>query len=201
MIAGAKTMFTGIIYHIGKLESKKSSVFTFSAPLSFLKNVKQGTSISVNGTCLTVYESPKRQTFSVQLMPETVKKTVFNNLELGEDVNLELPATAQTFLSGHIVQGHVDGVGRVIKIGRQGNSQVLTIGVPKNLISYIVPKGSIAINGISLTVVDVIGRFFTVSITPFTWQHTMFKQSKVGDVLNIEVDILAKYIEKLLQTK
>lgn len=192
-------MFTGIISHIGTLQKRKGPVFTFSAPLLFLKKVKRGTSVSINGTCLTISTSPSKQTFSVELMPETIKRTVFGQIKPSDIVNLELPATAQTFLSGHIVQGHVDTVGIIKNIQHEGNSELLKIEFPKNVNRYIVPKGSIAVNGISLTVVDVLENVFTVAITPFTWRKTMLYKAEIGDHVNIEVDIIAKYVEKLLR--
>lgn len=194
-------MFTGIISHIGKLQTRKGSVFAFSAPSVFLKKIKPGTSVSVNGACLTVSNLPSKQTFSVELMPETIKITMFGQINSSDIVNLELPATSETFLSGHIVQGHIDGMGIIKKIEHEGNSRLLQIEFPKSLTRYIVSKGSIAVNGVSLTVINVSGKHFTVAIIPFTWKKTMFNKLKVADPVNIEVDILAKYVEKLLKTK
>lgn len=130
-------------------------------------------------------------------MPETAKRTMLGRLKIGDLVNLELPVSLTQLLSGHLVHGHVDGVGTIKKIQKEGNSRLLTITISRDLNKYIVEKGSIAVNGISLTVINV-GLDFTVGIIPYTWQHTMLKQTKLGDSVNIEVDILAKYLEKIL---
>lgn len=190
-------MFTGIITHVGKLEKKEKSVFTFSAPRGLMRKLKKGTSLAVNGCCLTV-NNFSSELFSVEVMPETQKKTMFGSLQSGSMVNLELPVLASSFLSGHIVQGHIDGVGTVKRVEKEGNSRILTITVPKSIMHYIVAKGSIAINGISLTVISVNKNSFTVGITAYTWEHTMLHLGKIGDLVNIETDIVAKYIEKFV---
>lgn len=191
-------MFTGIITNLGKLKSQEGAVFTFAAPRSFCRKISKGTSIAINGACLTVFRKTQ-QTFTVEIMPETLRRTSFERLQTSSLVNLELPATVQTFLSGHIVQGHVDGVGVVNRIVSQGNSKIFVISIPRSLSKYIVEKGSIAVNGISLTVIAAGSEDFTIGIIPYTWIHTMLHQLKVGDEVNLEVDILAKYSEKLLK--
>lgn len=193
-------MFTGIITHTGKLEKKESSVFTFLVSSHVVKKLKKGESISVNGCCLTVTDMSVN-TFSTDVMQETKKKTMIGLLKKGDVVNFELPATPTSFLSGHIVQGHIDGVGKIETIKEKGNSRLLTIFVPKDLRRYIVEKGSIAVNGISLTVINVEKDYFTVGIIPHTWENTMLRNIKVGDLVNIETDIMAKYIEKLWKQK
>lgn len=194
-------MFTGVITHTGKLEGKQNNRLTFSAPPSFLRKLKKGTSVSVNGVCLTILENPTKRTFGVEIMPETARRTMFAALKTGDIVNLELPATADTLLSGHLVQGHVDGIGIITKIEQDGASKLLTVKLPTDLIRYVVDKGSIAVNGISLTIVDVGKNFLTVAITPFTWRQTMLSTIQVGDPVNIETDIMAKYLEKLMIKK
>ena len=191
-------MFTGIITHLGRLVKVQKTVYTFSAPLSFCKRITKGTSIAVNGVCLTTFKKKEDQ-FSIEIMPETAKKTMVQTLRQNDLVNLELPVSPFSFLSGHLVAGHVDGVGKIGKVKKEGNSRMLTIYYPKNLGKYITQKGSIAVNGISLTVIDVERNSFTVGIIPYTWQNTMLKTAKMGDPVNIEVDIVAKYVEKLLQ--
>lgn len=114
-------------------------------------------------------------------------------------VNLELPATPTTLLSGHIIQGHIDGVAKLVNITKQENSYILKFSLPTNLAKYLAKKGSIAVNGISLTVIEAGKEFFTVGIVPYTWDNTTLKNIETGDSVNIEVDILAKYIEKLLK--
>lgn len=189
-------MFTGIITNLGKLQSQQGAVFTFKASPAFCRKISKGTSIAVNGTCLTAVRKT-RQSFTVEIMPETLQRTMLGKLQAGDLVNLELPATAQTFLSGHILTGHIDGTGRIKKIIRSGNSKVMTIAISPLLSKYLVPKGSINVNGISLTVILVKPGWFTVGIIPHTWHQTMLPNVRVGDAVNIEVDILAKYLEKL----
>ncbi len=193
-------MFTGIITNVGKLTKKEQALFTFQTDKAFCKIIENGTSVAINGICLTVCTKTSN-TFSITVMPETVKKTMIGGLEVDNLVNLELPVTPETFLSGHIVQGHVDATGTIIKIEEQGNSKIVTIEIPEYLNKYIVEKGSIALNGISLTVIECTPLCFTVGIIPYTWEHTMLQQINVGDKVNIETDILAKYIEKLVGKK
>src|SRR3989338_10438746 len=169
-------MFTGIISHLGKLTKAENPVFTFSAPKTFCASLKKGTIIAVNGTCLTVTSKPRSNAFSVKIIPETLKRTMPGKLKVDDLVNLELPVTANTLLSGHIVQGHVDGIGKVEEIKKEGNSRLFTINIPSRLSKYIVEKGSIAINGISLTVICAQATFFTVGIIPYTWKHTVLSK-------------------------
>lgn len=195
-------MFTGIITHLGKLAEREGATYTFKTDELFCKRLKSGTSVAVNGVCLTVLSKPKNGTFSVTIMPETVKRTMFSYLRPHDEVNLELPASLESFFSGHIVQGHIDGVGKVQKIQKQKNSRLITIEVSRRMSNYIVEKGSIAVNGISLTVIAAEWTHFIVGIIPYTWKHTMMMHNvKVGDRVNVEVDILAKYVDKLLKSK
>lgn len=191
-------MFSGIVTHLGKLVRKNSSILWFEADKSLVRNLGKGTSISINGVCLTVLAKPKGNLFSVQVMPETEKRTMLGALKIGGIVNLELPITPNTFLSGHLVQGHVDGVGIIKDIKPKGNSYIIKIGLPINLSKYIIKKGSISVNGIALTVIDISKTYFTVGIIPYTWTNTMLHKAKVGDSVNIEVDMIAKYVESLL---
>lgn len=201
-------MFTGIITHIGKFTKRSGNQFEFSVPDDFSKKVEIGFSVAVSGVCLTVKEKSKTSVV-FDIMPETLNKTIFKNLEPGAIVNLELPLTVNTFLSGHILQGHVDGRGRVKgkELSRQGRaspkaggkSQILKINIPNTLSKYIVNKGSISVNGVSLTVIKAGKNYFTVGIIPFTLENTMLHSIKIGDYVNIEVDILAKYVERLMK--
>ena len=161
-----------------------------------IKQVKNGDSVAVNGVCLTVIDK-RADLFQVEVMPETLKRTALGGLKSGDIVNLELAMKAADRFAGHIVQGHIDGVATVKSIKQKGNSRLFTFEVPKQLGRYIVEKGSVAVNGISLTVIDTNNKTFTVGIIPYTWRHTMLSSAKVGDRVNIEVDILAKYLEKL----
>jgi len=192
-------MFTGIITHLGKLKQRKNATFTFTADTSLLNKLETGTSIAVNGVCLTVLEKPRGESFSVDVMPETIKKTNLDGVNENDIVNLELPATADTFLSGHIVQGHVDAKVKILDIKPEGNSHLFTFALPKDITRYLVAKGSITVNGISLTIIDANPDSFTVGIIPHTWEHTMLHSAKVGDYVNIETDVFAKYVERLLK--
>ncbi len=190
-------MFTGIITHTGKLQKKHGASATFHASAAVCRRLRAGGSIAVNGACLTVVRA-RRASFDVDIMPETEAKTTLGLLERGQVVNLELPVTPNTFLSGHIVQGHIDGIGLVKSMGQEGNSRILEIRIPQTLSRYVVPKGSITINGVSLTVISVRAHSFTVGIIPHTWESTAMCTLKIDDSINLEVDILAKYVEQLL---
>ena len=164
---------------------------------SLLRKFKNGDSVAVNGVCLTVMGKYGADSFQVEVMPETLKRTALGGLKSGDIVNLELAMKAADRFAGHIVLGHVDGMATVKSIGKKGNSHLFTFKVSKQLGRYIVEKGSIAVNGISLTVIDANDKTFTVGIIPYTWKHTILSGAKVGDKVNVEVDILAKYLEKL----
>lgn len=191
-------MFTGITTNIGTVSENKDKILTLKASKDFLAKVEKGVSISVNGVCLTAIDKT-RYYFKVDFMPETEEKTNIKYLKTNDLVNLEFPVTPTSFLSGHILQGHIDGVSKILDIKLSGNSRILKLSISKPLARYIVKKGSIAINGISLTVIKAEKNYFTVGIIPYTWDNTMLKNAKIGDFLNIEVDILAKYMEKLLK--
>jgi riboflavin synthase len=191
-------MFTGIITHLGKIQSIETTIITIQTDASLIRKIEKGTSIAINGICLTALEKPISNTFAVEAMPETFRRTCLNALQKNDLVNLELPMTPQNFLAGHIVQGHVDGTGKVTSIQEEGNSKIIKISIPSKFEKYIIEKGSIALNGISLTVIQAQKNFFTVGIIPYTWTHTMLKNIQVGDEVNIETDIIAKYLEKLL---
>lgn len=193
-------MFTGIITHLGSIKEKTPTRLVITTDGSFLERVTMGMSIAVNGICLTAVSYDK-ETFAIDFMPETAKRTTINSLEIGDTVNLELPATSETFLAGHIVQGHVDAMGKIESISDNGNSKVIRVEIPQDINKYIVEKGSITINGISLTVIDVDESSFSVGIIPHTWQKTMLHTIKEGDMVNLEVDVLAKYLEKLIAKK
>lgn len=192
-------MFTGIITNIGTIREKTSDTLTIETSAGLLGLVTPGLSISVNGICLTVVEF-NTETFSVNFMPETAKVTNLNSLQKGDPVNLELPATPKTFLAGHVVQGHVDCVGTIEEIEKEGNSLLFKFGIPSSAAKYIVKKGSIAVNGISLTVINTGENYFSVGIIPHTLDHTMLQKAKKGDLVNIELDVLAKYLEKLIKS-
>ena len=193
-------MFTGIITHTGTVADKTRSTLAIRAERDILRALKRGDSVAVDGMCITV-TAKNANSFSADVMPETFKRTNLGSLKKMDPINLELPATPQTFLSGHIVQGHVDAVGTVKEIKKDGTQVTLSISVPEQVSRYIVPKGSVTVNGVSLTVIDVKQRSFSVGIIPHTWKSTMFHTLKKKSPVNIEVDTLAKYIEKFKSNK
>ncbi|MDP3965897.1 MAG: riboflavin synthase [bacterium] len=193
-------MFTGIITHTGTVAGKTRNTLAIRAERDILRALKRGDSIAVDGMCLTV-TSKNTNSFSADVMSATFRRTNFSSLTAKSIVNLELPVTPQTFLSGHIVQGHVDAVGTVRQIKKDGNQFTLSISVPKQISRYIVPKGSVTVNGVSLTAIDAKSGSFSVGIIPHTWKSTMFHTLKKKSPVNIEVDILAKYVERLITKK
>lgn len=190
-------MFTGIITHRGTVAEAARSRIAVRAPREMLRALAIGASVAVDGACLTVISKTK-DIFTADLLAETARKTVLGNIQAGASVNLELPATPGTFLSGHIVQGHVDGIGVVRKLETRSGDHLLSIGVPQPIARFLVSKGSVALDGVSLTVIDVRRAGFTVSVTPHTWRATTLAALSPGTRVNIEVDVLAKYVEKLL---
>ena len=193
-------MFTGIITNLGTVFNKTKTSLIVKTDKDFLTRLEKGTSVAIDGICLTVVTYNKNS-FEVNVMSETANRTNIQYLQSGNLVNLELPPTANSFLSGHIVQGHIDGTGRLQGLTKKTNGRILKFSIPNSLSKYIVKKGSIAVNGISLTVIEVAKSYFTVGIIPHTWKKTMLHTIKVGDVVNVEIDILAKYVEKLLKKK
>jgi riboflavin synthase len=193
-------MFTGIIEEIGTVVNvvtgAKSSRVTISANVIF-SDLKLGDSVATNGVCLTVSEMTT-STFSADIMHETLKYTSLAGLTNGIKVNLERAMAANGRFGGHIVSGHIDGTGTIREIKRDDNAVIYTIAAGLDIVKYIVKKGSIAIDGISLTVTRVDASSFSVSIIPHTLQETILANKKSGDIVNLEVDMLAKYIEKLL---
>lgn len=183
-------MFTGIIRHLGQVvnirHSSDGSVgLEIAAPFS--GSLHEGDSVAVNGACLTVLFTSDT-TWTCRLMAETLKKTTLGSLKTGNIVNLELPAKTGDSLDGHIVQGHVEGTCEITDISPIGDDRVITFRPPQALMSRIIPKGSIALDGVSLTVVDIHEDTFTVSIMPYTLEHTTFGSHSVGDRINLETD-------------
>jgi len=189
-------MFTGIISTTGKVKKLTNSQIIIDAPQIADKLIK-GSSVAVDGVCLTVIGLTDTG-FTADFMPETLKKTVIGKYKAGSLVNLELPLTLNGRIEGHIVTGHVDEVGEIIDIKSDSNSHVLTIKVSKKLDRQIVQKGSVAVNGISLTVISSKDNKFTVGIIPHTWKLTNLHTLKKGDKVNVETDVLAKHLEKLI---
>lgn len=193
-------MFTGIIEEIGTIRAVRRGNLSASLRIDSGKvteEINQGDSINTNGVCLTV-TSFDQQGFNVDVMAETMRLTNFNDLIPGSKVNLERALRLSDRLGGHMVSGHIDGTGKISLLSREENATWITINTDPKITRYIVAKGSVALDGISLTVVNVDTRSFSVSIIPHTGKETTLLQKKTGDILNIECDITAKYIEKFL---
>ncbi|MDP3903174.1 MAG: riboflavin synthase [Methylococcaceae bacterium] len=195
-------MFTGIILAVGKIadiENKagdcRLKIATGKLPLG---DAALGDSIAVNGVCLTPVELGNGY-FVADVSNETLSRTILKNASVGTPVNLELALTPNTRMGGHIVSGHVDGIGKVIEKKPDARSVKFTFKVPDNLAKYIAEKGSICINGISLTVNEVNGATFSVNIVPHTLRETTLVDAVVGTEVNLEVDLLARYMERLMQ--
>ncbi len=192
-------MFTGLIQEVGLVQKAQRQGqdlrLTLRAPLLSAK-VKLGDSVAVNGCCLTIVEI-KIPLLVFQAVPETLSRTDLGRLQEGSKVNLELPLTLSDALGGHFVQGHVDGVAEITAIQPEGEGVRMTVKIPQDLSRYLVEKGSIALNGISLTVASARGNEVEVALIPHTLQNTDLGSKKTGDFLHVEVDVLAKYVEKL----
>ncbi len=190
-------MFTGIITRTGTVAGKTRNTLTVRAERDIVRKLKKGDSIAVNGACLTVTKKTA-DSFSADIMPETLKRTNFSSLTATCVVNLELPLTAASFISGHFVQGHVDGVAKIKKIEEKSDSHIISLEVPTEISRYLVEKGSVAVNGISLSIIKAGKNAFSVGVIPHSWKSTNLHLLKKGDEVNAEVDILAKYAKKLL---
>jgi riboflavin synthase len=188
-------LFTGIVEEIGKISLIQPNRLTVKAT-RVLEGTELGSSIAVNGTCLTVTDF-NSASFSVGVQPETLRKTNIGLLKIGDEVNLERPVMLGGRLGGHLVQGHIDDTGKVISIKHDRESISMQFAVPHRLMRYIAEKGFIAVNGLSLTVVEPGEDSFSVSLVGFTQEHTTISKWKVGDIVNLEVDIIAKYVESL----
>jgi riboflavin synthase len=195
-------MFTGIIEDLGKVESlirfKDRAEITVST--RFLSDLKDSDSISVNGACLTVSKKSK-SSFKADIMKETLATTSLTYLKSGEHVNLERAMPASGRFNGHIVQGHVDCKAMIINIISKGLSREIEINIPDKFRKYVTEKGSIAVDGVSLTVAEISGTSFKVAIIPHTELNTNLFRKKIGDWVNLEFDVLAKYLESIAKTK
>ena len=194
-------MFTGIIEELGKIKDFK--LLSNGAKLTIeckniLSDIKIGDSICVNGVCQTVTEY-NSTSFSVMLSNETLKITTVSCAKLGDYVNLERALTLTSRLGGHIVSGHIDCTGKLVNTEKQADFYNLQFEIPESQVKYVVYKGSVAINGISLTVADINKNIITVAIIPHTFENTVLKYLRDGDFVNIETDIMAKYVEKLIK--
>lgn len=189
-------MFTGIVEELGQVVAHQPGRLTVRGPL-VTSDARLGDSIAVNGVCLTVAEQ-EGDTFTADVMPETLRRTTLGELRPGDPVNLERAATPTTRLGGHLVQGHVDGVGTVQQRRPGPDWHDLRFTLPPALSRYLVEKGSICVDGVSLTVVAVGDDWFEVSLIPTTLEKTTLGRRQVGDRVNLEVDVVAKHVERLL---
>lgn len=192
-------MFTGIVEEVGRVLSIDTgdAGHLMVEASKVLEGLKLGDSIAVNGTCLTAVELAS-DSFRADLSPETFRRTNLGDLTTGSPVNLERPLAAGDRMGGHVVQGHVDGTGRVRSFKVEGEGYMFSFNAPKRLMPYIVEKGFISVDGASLTVVKKGAASFSIAVIPYTLEHTVLGERQKGDRVNLEVDILAKYVESLL---
>ena len=195
-------MFTGIVQELGSVvevvPGEGGTRIRVSASLT--DGLREGDSVAVNGVCLTAVDAGADR-FEADLSSETLARSSLASLEAGESVNLELPLRPSDRLGGHIVQGHVDGVGTVASVKDDGGAREVRFDIPPGLLRYVVEKGSIAVDGVSLTVAEVDERGFSVSLIPETLTRTTLGQAREGRVVNLEVDVIAKHVEKLVKVK
>lgn len=195
-------MFTGIIEEIGtvkKIQKVSDQAVTMTISSSkILEDVGLGDSISVNGICLTVTHFTSDY-FEVDAMPETIKATSLNSLKKGSSVNLERAMAANGRFGGHFVSGHIDATGKIVKKKKEQNAIYYDIEIPNDLTKYILHKGSITVDGTSLTIFGIQKSIFTISLIPHTAKETILGEKEEGDIVNIECDMLAKYVQKMLQ--
>lgn len=193
-------MFTGIVEDVGEVvrweKRAGAGVLVIKTRLP-VRGMKLGDSISVNGACLTITDKAAGR-FSLDVSPETIERTTFRDLRRGERVNLERPLRLNDRLGGHLVTGHVDGVGVAEKIGKKGKFTFFTFRVDAALEPQLVAKGSVAVDGVSLTVNDCVAGRFSIAAIPFTLKHTNLRDCRVGDRVNVETDLIGKYVERLL---
>ncbi len=193
-------MFTGLIEEVGIMEGSASGEKSIKLNIrakKILEGIKKGDSISTNGVCLTV-TSFDSFTFTVDIMPETMRRTNLGKLKKGSPVNLERALKAGDRLGGHMVSGHIDGTGYIREYKDEDNATWLTVETKSEIIKYVIPRGSIAIDGTSLTVVDTTENSFRVSLIPVTKEETVLLKKKTGDEVNLECDIVGKYVERFL---
>jgi riboflavin synthase len=189
-------MFGGIVTEVGVVDSVEPGRLRVKS-VAVAKGLQVGGSVAVNGVCLTATEV-SADGFSGDVMPETLRRTSLGRLEPGDGVNLEAPLKLGEEVGGHIIQGHVDGTGEVLEVTGEGNSQVITIRVPPDVAAYCVVKGAVAVDGVSLTIAAVNGTQVKIGLIPHTLAATMASSYKAGSIVNLEADILAKYVERYL---
>ncbi len=196
-------MFTGIIEELGKIaaidHSEDGARIKISASI-VTSDSRNGDSIAVNGVCLTALDVNKNS-FAADVSPETLDRSTLGSLRPGSPVNLERAVTPQTRLGGHIVQGHVDATGTFISAVEEGDFWTVRIGFPPEISKYLVFKGSVAVEGISLTIASLGDDFFEIAIIPKTWEVTNLSSLKPGDHVNLEADVIAKYVERMIGSR
>lgn len=194
-------MFTGIIEELGNVASLEKLADGARIKISakvVTKDSGEGDSIAVNGVCLTAIDI-KNDSFAADVSQETLNRSTLGNLKIGSKVNLECAVTLATRLGGHIVQGHVDSAGEFLQAVKQGDFWTVRIGFPADIARYLIYKGSIAVDGISLTIAGLAENYFEIAVIPKTWELTNFSGLKNGDAVNLEVDMIAKYVERILK--
>jgi len=196
-------MFTGLVEEKGILKEKiptgEGFQFVIEANI-IMKDLQIGSSVAVNGCCLTVVKIDGNK-FAVDTIEETLNKTNLGVLKQGMNVNLERPLAAEARLGGHFVLGHIDTTGKVEDIKELSNSHWLTISFPEKFKQYLIYVGSVAIDGVSMTVAELNDKSFSVGIIPHTWKETIFADKKIGDTVNLEFDVLGKYVERIMESK
>jgi riboflavin synthase len=190
-------LFTGIVEEVGAVKATFPDKITIGASV-VLDKTAVGDSIAVNGVCLTAVALTSNS-FTASVTPETLRRSNLGELKTGDKVNLERPLALGGRLGGHLVEGHVDGTGRVVSMRPEAKATIITVTAPPDLMRYIVEKGFVAVSGMSLTVIERDASSFKVSIVDYTREHTTIKDWKINNTLNIEVDIIAKYVEQLVK--
>jgi riboflavin synthase len=193
-------LFTGLVADLGTVLAVDASDAGVRLTVRTALDLREGDSVAVNGVCLTATSLPDRA-FTADVMHETLRRSSLGALEEGSKVNLELPLRADDRLGGHFVQGHVDGLGTVWDVREEGFSHVVTIGAPPEIMRYVIEKGSIAVDGVSLTVSGLGDDWLQVSLIPETLERTTLGEATTGTTVNLEVDVLAKYIERLVPVR
>ena len=193
-------MFTGLVEDLGTVTSVDATNdgVRIAITSALAGELKEGDSVAVNGVCLTATGLCGGELFGADVMNETLRRSSLSELEAGSRVNLELPVKPDSRLGGHIVQGHVDGLGEVAELREEGFARIVRVAAPGDLLRYVVEKGSIAVDGVSLTVSAVADDWFEVSLIPETLERTTLGEAETGRAVNLEVDVVAKYVEKLV---
>ena len=194
-------MFTGLVEELGKVRTVSRGAHSIRLAVGaekVLADVKIGDSIAVDGACLTVVEFDSRS-FTVDIMPETYDRTTLSSRKPGEPVNLERTLRVGDRLGGHIVSGHIDATGTIVSVTPRDNANILRIQIPASLATFVIPQGSVAVDGVSLTIVDCGDDWFEVSLIPHTWDVTVLSRKQTGGRVNVETDVLGKYVHRLLR--